>query len=131
MRTFLTTVHRWAGLSVALFLIVAGLTGAVTSWDHELDEWLNQDLYLTDSRGAFKDPMVLAAAVEAADPRAKVSYISLNFEAGHTAGYWHHAVTLHAGIGSSIESSTPIGARSRSITPRRSRTSVAFIGSFK
>ena len=26
------------GLTVALFLIVAGLTSAVTSWDHEFDE---------------------------------------------------------------------------------------------
>lgn len=32
--------------------------------------------------------MALAAAVEAADPRAKVSYISLNFEEGHNAGYF-------------------------------------------
>ncbi|RYY67800.1 MAG: PepSY domain-containing protein, partial [Comamonadaceae bacterium] len=88
MRAFFTLVHRWLGLMVALFLIVAGLTGAVTSWDHELDEWLNSALYDTDSRGPFKDPMVLAAAVEAADPRAKVSYIALNFEEGHNAGYF-------------------------------------------
>ncbi|MES2942220.1 MAG: PepSY-associated TM helix domain-containing protein, partial [Pseudomonadota bacterium] len=88
MRAFWTLIHRWAGLSLALFLIVAGLTGAVTSWDHELDEWLNSELYLTESRGPFMEPMALAAAVEAADPRVKVSYISLNFEAGHTAAYF-------------------------------------------
>lgn len=88
MRSFLTLVHRWAGLVTAAFLIVAGLTGAVTSWDHELDEWLNSGLYKTDSRGPFREPMALAAAVEAADPRAKVSYIALNFEEGHTAGYF-------------------------------------------
>lgn len=88
MRAFFTVVHRWLGLAVALFLIVAGLTGAVTSWDHELDEWLNNALYDTDSRGPFKDPMALAAAVEAADPRAKVSYVALNFEEGHNAGYF-------------------------------------------
>ncbi|PKB20178.1 PepSY-associated transmembrane protein [Janthinobacterium sp. 64] len=35
MRAFWTVIHRWAGLTIALFLIVAGLTGAVTSWDHE------------------------------------------------------------------------------------------------
>ena len=88
MRAFFTLVHRWLGLMVALFLIVAGLTGAVTSWDHELDEWLNSALYDTDSRGPFKDPMALAAAGEAADARAKVSYIALNFEEGHNAGYF-------------------------------------------
>lgn len=88
MRSFLTLVHRWAGLATAAFLMVAGLTGAVTSWDHELDEWLNSGLYLTDSRGPFRDPMALAAVVEAADPRAKVSYVTLAFEPGHNAGYF-------------------------------------------
>ena len=54
MRRALTLIHRWAGLTVALFLIVAGLTGAITSWDHEIDEWLNEDLYKTESRGQFQ-----------------------------------------------------------------------------
>ncbi len=88
MRALLTLVHRWVGLGVALFLIVAGLTGAVTSWDHELDEWLNAGLYHTDSRGPFMDPIALAARVEAADPRAEATYIPLNFEAGHSAGFF-------------------------------------------
>ncbi len=87
MRALCTTVHRWLGLAVALFLIVAGLTGAVTSWDHELDEWLNADLLRTDSRGPAQDPLALAAAVEAADPRAEVSYIPLGVEEGHTLGF--------------------------------------------
>ena len=47
MRAFWTVVHRWMGLTVALFLIVAGLTGAVISWDHEIDEWLNADIMHT------------------------------------------------------------------------------------
>nr|WP_307866945.1 PepSY-associated TM helix domain-containing protein [Variovorax sp. E3] len=64
MRAFATTVHRWAGLAVALFLIVSGLTGAVISWDHEIDGWLNRKLYDTTARGPFKDPFELAAAVE-------------------------------------------------------------------
>ncbi|RZL11868.1 MAG: PepSY domain-containing protein [Rubrivivax sp.] len=88
MRRLFTLVHRWAGLVTAAFLIVAGLTGAVTSWDHELDEWLNSDLYTTDSRGPFRDPLALVAAVEAADPRAEVRYAPLNFEEGHNAGYF-------------------------------------------
>lgn len=85
LRGFWTVVHRWAGLTTALFLIVAGLTGAVTSWDHELDEWLNADIMATPGRGLLRDPMALAAVVEAADPRAQVSYISLGLEEGHAA----------------------------------------------
>ncbi|RST48320.1 PepSY-associated TM helix domain-containing protein [Variovorax sp. DXTD-1] len=88
MRAFATTVHRWAGLAVALFLIVSGLTGAVISWDHEIDGWLNSELYDTESRGPFRDPFELAAAVEAHDPRARVAYMPLGFEEGHAAGYF-------------------------------------------
>ncbi|RYX96810.1 MAG: PepSY domain-containing protein [Comamonadaceae bacterium] len=87
MRAVWTTVHRWAGLTVALFLIVAGLTGAVTSWDHELDEWLNADIMHTPGRGPLKDPMALRAVVEAADPRTQVSYITLGLEEGHAASF--------------------------------------------
>lgn len=88
MRAFWTAVHRFAGLAVALFLIVSGLTGAVISWDHEIDGWLNSELYDTDSRGPFRDPFELAAAVEAHDPRARVAYMPLGFEEGHAAGYF-------------------------------------------
>ena len=88
MRAFWTQVHRWAGLAVALFLIVSGLTGAVISWDHEIDGWLNSELYDTDSRGPFKTPYELTAAVEAHDPRARVAYMPLGFEEGHTAGFF-------------------------------------------
>jgi uncharacterized iron-regulated membrane protein len=88
MRTFWTAVHRFAGLAVALFLIVSGLTGAVISWDHEIDGWLNRKLYDTTARGPFKDPFDLAAAVEAHDPRVRVAYMPLGFEEGHAAGYF-------------------------------------------
>ncbi len=87
MRAFWTLIHRWTGLTVALFLIVAGLTGAVTSWDHELDEWLNADIMATPGRGELRDPLALAAVVEAADPRVQVSYISLGLEEGHAASF--------------------------------------------
>lgn len=87
MRAFWTLIHRWAGLAVALFLIVAGLTGAVTSWDHELDEWLNADIMAAPGRGPLRDPLALAAVVEAADPRVQVSYITLALEQGHAASF--------------------------------------------
>lgn len=87
MREFWTVVHRWLGLTAALFLIVAGATGAVISWDHEIDEWLNADLMETSGRGALQDPLALAAAVEAHDPRAEVAYMTLALEEGHAASF--------------------------------------------
>lgn len=49
----------------------AGLSGAVIAWDHELDEWLNPDLFKAHSGvnrgGEPLSPFVLATRVEAAD----------------------------------------------------------------
>lgn len=87
MREFWTVVHRWLGLTAALFLIVAGATGAVISWDHEIDEWLNADIMHTPGRGALQSPLVLAAAVEASDARVEVSYMTLALEEGHAASF--------------------------------------------
>lgn len=44
-------MHRWVGLAIAGFLFVSGLTRAVISWDHELDEGLNGDLIYVDGEG--------------------------------------------------------------------------------
>ncbi len=37
-------LHRWVGLTIAAFLFVSGLTGAVISWDHEFAELINPHL---------------------------------------------------------------------------------------
>lgn len=86
MRPFLTLLHRWFGLAAALFLIVSGLTGAVISWDHELDEWLNPQLFHARSgaEATARPALELAAQYEASDPRVRVSYLPLATEPGHT-----------------------------------------------
>ena len=85
MRTTLVLLHRWFGLSAALFLFIAGATGAVISWDHELDEWLNPQLYQARSTsGTPLPPLVLAQRIEAADPRVRVTFMPLQIEPGHT-----------------------------------------------
>jgi len=84
MRTLLVTLHRWFGLAAALFLFIAGATGAVISWDHELDEWLNPRLYRAQTAGRPLPVLDLARAIEAGDPRVRVSFMPLAVEPGHT-----------------------------------------------
>lgn len=84
MRAALVVLHRWCGLSIAVFLFVAGLTGAVISWDHELDEWLNPHLFHAHSAGAPLPALALAQRIEAGDPRLQVTYLPLAAEPGHT-----------------------------------------------
>ena len=88
MRKTLVLLHRWFGLFIAGFLIIAGLTGAVISWDHELDEWLNPQLFESSSQGELLPVLELVKRVEAADPRARVSFFSLHQEPGHNAEIW-------------------------------------------
>ena len=83
MRSALTLLHRWLGLAIAGFLFVSGVTGAVISWDHELDELLNPHLNEVASVGPAIPALELAARVEAQDPRARVSYVPLAAEPGH------------------------------------------------
>lgn len=85
MRATFTIIHRWGGLFIAVFLFIAGLTGAVISWDHELDEWLNPHLYEAKATGRPLPPLELVRRVEAADPRVRVTFFPLSFEEGHNA----------------------------------------------
>jgi uncharacterized iron-regulated membrane protein len=86
MRTSLVLLHRWFGLFIALFLFVSGLTGAVISWDHEVDEWLNPQLFEARSEGPAQTPEALAAQLEARDPRLQVGFMPLYTEPGHAFG---------------------------------------------
>lgn len=83
MRLALGLAHRWAGLFIAVFLFISGVTGAIISWDHELDEWLNPHLFDNQSTGPTRDPMDIVRAVEAADPTIEVTFFQTVFEQGH------------------------------------------------
>jgi uncharacterized iron-regulated membrane protein len=87
LRAFWTLVHRWVGLTIAGFLFVSGLTGAIISWDHELDDLLNPQLMSAAGSGPTLSPLQLAKDIEARDPRIRVSYIPLQPEAGASLGF--------------------------------------------
>ena len=83
MRRALVVLHRWFGLFIAGFLLVSGLTGAIISWDHELDEWLNPHLYQAQWNDTAPDStLAIANRLEAADARLTVTYLPLAVEPG-------------------------------------------------
>lgn len=88
MRTFFTLLHRYFGLTIAGFLIITGLTGAIISWDHELDDWLNPHLLEAKTQGTPMDATALAEAVEQQYPQIQVTYYELSVEPGHAYYYW-------------------------------------------
>jgi uncharacterized iron-regulated membrane protein len=97
MRPLFVLLHRWFGLTVAIFLFISGLTGAFISWDHELDALLNPHLFHAKSAvsteqastvstlSASLSGLELANKIEARDPRVWVTYVLSEAEPGHTS----------------------------------------------
>ena len=89
LRPFMVRCHRVIGLATALFLFVAGATGAIVSWDHELDEWLNPQLFETAIPDNSEPGQRLFTALELANryeqqqPAAQVTWLDLHQEPGH------------------------------------------------
>lgn len=88
MRTFFTLLHRYFGLTIAGFLVITGLTGAIISWDHELDDWLNPHLLDATTQGTPMSATALAEEVERQYPQVQVTYYELSVEPGHSYYYW-------------------------------------------
>jgi uncharacterized iron-regulated membrane protein len=84
MRTVFTLLHRWVGLAIAAFLFISGVTGAVISWDHELDDLLNPHLMEAKGEGPAIPSLELARQLEARDPRAWATFIPLSAEPGES-----------------------------------------------
>ncbi len=60
-RYFWVLIHRYVGLTMALFLIVAGLTGSILAFYDELDDWLNPECSRGHTRIALQDKPLLNA----------------------------------------------------------------------
>jgi uncharacterized iron-regulated membrane protein len=82
MRPVFTLLHRWVGLVIAAFIFVTGVTGAVISWDHELDDLLNSHLTEVTTTGPVLPALDLVAQIEQRDPRIRATYFALQPEVG-------------------------------------------------
>jgi uncharacterized iron-regulated membrane protein len=88
MRSMFGRLHRWAGLLTAAFLFFSGVTGAVISWDHELDDLLNKQFFDVTTTGPAKPSVELAALIEQRDPRARVNYLLITPEKNASLGFF-------------------------------------------
>lgn len=87
MRAFWTLVHRYLGLLTAGFLFISGVTGAIISWDHELDDLLNPHLMEASTPGKPRPPLELARGIEQRYPQVSVSYLPLHAREGKAIGF--------------------------------------------
>ncbi len=87
-RPALALVHRWVGLVMAGFLLLAGLTGALLAWNEELDAWASPRLLRAapPAPGApMLDPLALRQRVQALHPEAYAAMAYLQQEPGRAA----------------------------------------------
>jgi uncharacterized iron-regulated membrane protein len=75
LRPIFVRLHRWVGLTLTLFLVVIGLTGAIIAWFKPLDEAVNPNLHFVQPSGERLPALELRERLEAGDPHAHVYYI--------------------------------------------------------
>lgn len=91
VRAWWVLAHRWVGLILVLFLVVAGLTGALLAWTEPLERLVTPGLFAVPTHAAEtapKSPLALVDAVAAAYPHAQVVSIDLAAKPGWTTEFF-------------------------------------------
>lgn len=89
MRAIGLLIHRYVGLAIAVFLVVAGLTGSVLVFYHELDAALNPQFYRISAEVTRLDPLAVRERVVAQLGGAEIRTADLGGIAGGPLRYWH------------------------------------------
>lgn len=91
MRPLLAKLHRYAGLLMAGFLMVAGLTGSLLAWKDELEGALLPGVFRVTppTPGAVPlDALLLRERVAGHFPLAQPTYAPLSAPAGHSMQFY-------------------------------------------
>ncbi|GAB3391686.1 PepSY-associated TM helix domain-containing protein [Azotobacter armeniacus] len=86
-RPLLVLIHRYVGLTMAGFLLVAGLTGSLLAWSEELDVAISPALFRAvppEPEAPPLDPLTLRERVQALHPDAFVARVPLTVEPGRS-----------------------------------------------
>ncbi len=84
-------VHRYVGLVMAVFLLVAGLTGSLLAFNDELDAWISPALMRVSAPadGKYLDPFEVTARVQAQLPKGQTHQaVGFNPEPGRAMSAW-------------------------------------------
>lgn len=76
-RHFWMLLHRYAGLAMAGFLIIVGLTGSLLAFKAELEHLLSPQLVAVNTGSPRLAPLTLIKSAEALAPKAQVNSLSL------------------------------------------------------
>jgi len=82
LRPLLVRLHRYVGLSLAVFLTVVALTGSVIAFNEELDALLNPQLFRAPAGDLPAGADTVVRRIEHDYRSAQVTYIPLNTDPG-------------------------------------------------
>lgn len=71
-------IHRWLGLTLAAFVVIAGVTGVLLPFHDDLEVALNPQLFRVQPQGERLSPFALRERAEALVPQARVNTVSLD-----------------------------------------------------
>ena len=83
-RPFWTAVHRYLGLAIMAFLLIAAVTGCLLCIDGPIDAALNPDLFGTNATGAMLSPVEAVERLQRARPDLRVTQFPLQAKPGRT-----------------------------------------------
>lgn len=88
MRRAFVLLHRYVGLSLAVFLILAGLTGSVIAFYKELDAMLNPGWFKVEPANERLSPSQWVERAESELTGVRVSYVQFPRQAQEAVSVW-------------------------------------------
>ncbi|MCQ8277891.1 PepSY domain-containing protein [Acetobacteraceae bacterium KSS8] len=95
-RAVLLRLHRYAGLALAAFLLLAGPTGSVAAFHEALDGWLNPDLFRARTSGPPLPVDELAKRLREQVPNGRLGYLVYRPAPGFTVHAYLQPAPGHA-----------------------------------
>ncbi|EAQ81590.1 PepSY-associated TM helix domain-containing protein [Blastopirellula marina] len=97
LRKIWLKIHRWIGLTIGLLFVLTSLSGSFLAFHHEIDHWLNPEIFSTAEAGSFCTlTEVIAAAEQKASQAAR--FVDWPTEEGGVWTVWFQAGPKHAPV---------------------------------
>jgi len=88
-------LHRWAGLVMALFLIIAALTGSLLAFYDDLDHAISPHLFQVEPRGEPLSPLQLRERAQSLVPDdASVNWVYLDRKPDESAMFFYEGPVI-------------------------------------
>ena len=75
-RHFWVLIHRYAGLYMAFFLLVAGLTGSIMAFEIQIQNWLNPPVTVVSQAVARQEALTLRDYAQALVPQGRTDKVA-------------------------------------------------------